>query len=283
VASGCVLVPLAFLSDTGGDARSGAPSGAASPSARAPGVSGIGSGGLVSGPLEGRLRNASSGLCVGVDDVDPESGSEVVLSLCTSSKRQQWAYEKDGVLRSLADRDLCLDARLGSSVLLGPCEDPERHERIRYDFTVQGVLLPRGLSAPLVLTPASAGEGAELVLEERSDTDSSQRWIVDGSVEDVQIESVSRMTDESGPSRRPAPSPARTSSPPAEPKPSSSPSPDSTPTRPYPPYPTANPCHPYYCSPDGPGYGGGYGYPYGYGGYGYGYGYGGYGQGYGWG
>jgi hypothetical protein len=149
---------------------------------------------------------------------------------------------------------------------------------VRYDLSLDGTLLPRGASG-LALTPASAEEGADLFLEARTE-EASQQWVIDGSVESLQIESVSRMNDV--PPRAPSPAPAPPSRAPVpKPRPSAS-SPVSgspTPSEPSPSYPTSNPCAPYYCWPydydDGYDYGYGYGYDYGYGyGYDYGYGYG---------
>ncbi|WP_322619944.1 ricin-type beta-trefoil lectin domain protein, partial [Streptomyces acidicola] len=217
--SGCVLASLALTSAGGSEPVSRLPSGAATSTAGAPGTqpSGIGTGVLVSGPLDGRLRNADNGLCAGVHGTKAAAGTEVVLTMCTSSVRQQWSYDTGGLLRSLADTELCLDSRLGPSARLGSCADPALQGRVRYDLTLDGGLLPRG-GLGLTLTPSSAEEGATLVLKELTDDNASQQWAIDNSVESVQIESVSRVTDGSAAAPKPAtPAPPPAPSPTPEP------------------------------------------------------------------
>ncbi|MER6012034.1 RICIN domain-containing protein [Streptomyces bluensis] len=272
VMTGCVLASLTLTSAGGSEPVSRPPSGAATSAARAPGTqpSGIGAGVLVSGPLDGRLRNADNGLCAGVHGMKAAVGAEVVLTMCTSSVRQQWSYGTGGLLRSLADTELCLDSRPGPSARLGSCGDPALQGHVRYDLTLDGGLLPRsGLG--LTLTPSSAEEGARLVLKELTDGNASQQWVIDNSVESLQIESVSRVTDGSTAAPKPAsPAPPPTPSPTPEPRPSgASPSPGPTRSTPYPPYPASNACRPSYCWPYGYGsYGSGSGYGQGGGGWG---------------
>ncbi|MFF3483254.1 RICIN domain-containing protein [Streptomyces sp. NPDC002701] len=299
--SGCVLVPLVLWSGGGGDASPSSAPGSGTASEQPDGrPSGIGAGGAEPGTLSGRLRNLGSGDCVGTAEGKVSAGTEVVLGTCTSSKRQQWSYESDGLLRSLADDGLCLDSRLPSSVRLGPCEGGGSRANARYDFTREGQLVPLERPA-LALVPVSDDEETGLVLKTRG-TGRAQRWEIDKSVDSLQMEWITSRTnrDTAEPAPDAAPSPSRTP-PPPEPEPT----PSGTPQAPR---PTASAsgrtCYGYHCRPDGHdgdghdggghgggGYGGGYGYggAYGYGGgYGYGsaYGYGGgygYGSGYGYG
>ncbi|WP_309505309.1 ricin-type beta-trefoil lectin domain protein [Streptomyces sp. KM273126] len=230
--SGCVLASLALTSAGGSEPVSRLPSGAATSTAGAPGTqpSGIGAGVLVSGPLDGRLRNADNGLCAGVQGTKAVAGTEVVLTMCTSSVRQQWSYDTGGLLRSLADTELCLDSRPGPSARLGSCADPALQGRVRYDLTLDGGLLPRG-GLGLTLTPSSAEEGATLLLKELADGNASQQWAIDNSVESVQIESVSRVTDGSTAAPEPAtPAPPPHRHPPRSPAPPRRPRPRARPT-----------------------------------------------------
>ncbi|MER6087362.1 ricin-type beta-trefoil lectin domain protein [Streptomyces bluensis] len=272
VVTGCVLASLTLTSAGGSEPVSRPPSGAATSTARTPGTqpSGIGAGVLVSGPLDGRLRNADNGLCAGVHGMKAAAGAQVVLTLCTSSVRQQWSYGTGGLLRSLADTELCLDSRPGPSARLGSCGDPALQGHVRYDLTLDGGLLPRG-GLGLTLTPSSAEEGAGLVLKEFTDDNASQQWVIDNSVDSLQVESVSRVTDGSTAAPKPAsPASPPTPSPTPESRPSgAAPAPGPTHSTPYPPYPTSNPCRPYYCWPYGYGsYGSGSGYGQGSGGWG---------------
>ncbi|MFL1898703.1 ricin-type beta-trefoil lectin domain protein [Streptomyces tauricus] len=272
VVSACVLVPLVLWAGGGDEpARSsGAGTSAAEPS-EVP--TRIGAGDAGPGRLSGRLRNQGSGDCAGIADGKVRAGAEVVLATCTASERQQWSYESDGLLRSLADKDLCLDSRLPSSVRLGDCDGDRNRAGARYDFTPEGNLVPLGQPA-LTLAPVPRDDATGLVLTSRDDGP-AQRWEIDPSVDSLQMEWITSYTD--GDTKGPVPTPAveptagRTASPSPEPKPTPS---EATP--PPTPRPTASAsgwtCYGYYCWYDG-GSGGGYG------GGGGGHGGGGYGRG----
>jgi hypothetical protein len=274
--SGCVLVPLALWSGGGDDAGLPASSGAGATSGEPEDrPTRIGGGDAAPGTLSGRLRNAASGDCVGIADGEAAEGAEVLVATCTSSERQQWAYESDGLLRSLADKDLCLDSKLPSVVRLGRCDGEKDREAVRYDLTLEGNLVPLGRPT-LALAPVSEDEGTGLVLKSRKDGP-SQRWEFDSSVDSLQMEWITSYTNSDTAKPTAGPEPTRTP-PPQSPKPT--PSEASPPPQPTTPAPTPGwVCYGYYCSYDGSG-GGGAGY--GGGGYGgYGGGYGGYGGGYG--
>ncbi|MFD1656726.1 ricin-type beta-trefoil lectin domain protein [Streptomyces caeni] len=281
--SALVLIPLALWSGarSGGDGRSrtGAPSGEPRPGAKESGSgspSWVGAAADVpTGAFEGRLRNQGSGLCIGLDAKTAVATAEAVLVSCTSSMTQQWAYEADGLLRSVAAPDLCLDSHLGYSVQLTPCAGQSQPEtrNVRYDFTLQGALVPRW-DQDLALTPASSARGAGLVLKPRTEDD-TQRWLADTS-NTLRMQSVNwgttaesatpepRATGSHGTSSRGTGNGSRPTT--------SSPSP-------HPP----GTCSSSYCPPNGQGgYGGGGGYG-GQGGYGGGGGYDGYGGYGGWG
>ncbi|MCZ4516326.1 ricin-type beta-trefoil lectin domain protein, partial [Streptomyces sp. ActVer] len=218
--SGCVLVPLALWS--GGDSTgqpSSADAGTASqePDSR---PTRAGTGGTETGTLSGRLRNVGSGDCVGIADGKATAGVEAVVATCSSSERQQWAYESDGLLRSLADKDLCLDSRLPSSVRLGPCDGEKDEVSVRYDLTLEGNLVPLG-RPKLALAPVSGDEETGLVLKTRSEG-KAQRWEIDTSVDSLQMEWITSYTnsDTAGPTRTPSPEPPRTPPPPPKPAPS---------------------------------------------------------------
>ncbi|MEU6217741.1 ricin-type beta-trefoil lectin domain protein [Streptomyces sp. NPDC047022] len=181
-----VVVPLAVWSGSGGqpDAVAAKPSGSPGPSSTsgAESPSWVGTAAVVpTGAFEGRLRNQESGLCVGLDRKDAVAGAEAVLVSCDSSATQQWAYTADGLLRSAAARDLCLDSHLGYSVQLAACagRSEPSGKNVRYAFTRQGSLIP-GWNQDLALTPASSDQDAGLVLKPRTG-DGTQRWFVDAS------------------------------------------------------------------------------------------------------
>ncbi|MDL2075862.1 RICIN domain-containing protein [Streptomyces sp. GXMU-J15] len=130
-------------------------------------------------PRQTRLRNAGADLCLDIRD-EPEPGAAVELATCSAAPTQQWSYEEDGLLRSAADRDLCLDSRLDAGVVvLGKCadDDGKRADDVRYDLTVQGELLPRW-DEQLALASTTGDAGADIVVKVRDGSD-GQRWLGD--------------------------------------------------------------------------------------------------------
>ncbi|MER7406962.1 RICIN domain-containing protein [Streptomyces sp. NPDC000070] len=135
-----------------------------------------GTAGLPTAPGVTRLRNAGAGLCLDVRDL-PKEGSGTRLAECSTVRTQQWTYEEDGLLRSVAEPGLCLDSHEDAGVVvLGTCadEDAERGDDVRYDLTVQGELLPRW-EERLALASTHDDPGADVVVKVRDRSD-EQRW-----------------------------------------------------------------------------------------------------------
>ncbi|WP_308122577.1 RICIN domain-containing protein [Streptomyces sp. WAC04114] len=276
--SGLVVLPLVLWST--GNSGDGAPAGADRATGEAPDSdageaspdpSWADGGDAEKGALRGRLHNVSSGLCVGIDGKKAVAGGEAELTTCSADAAQQWTYETDGLLRNGAAPDLCLDSELGYSVRLAPCTGASRPDpkNIRYDFTLQGTLVPRS-DQDLALAPAATDGSGALVLKARTD-DEVQRWVIDTTKADLRMKAVN--WNAAVPAPRPTPTPPPTPSKTPEPTPTpSATSPAPQPTRSSP-AATDSPCHPhgYYCDSDGQNGNPGYGYPgYGYPGYGYG-------------
>lgn len=257
-----------------------------------------GTGETTKGALRGRLRNVESAQCIGIGGGKPVNGAETELTSCSSAAALEWAYETDGLLRNIAAPELCLDSHLGYSVQLAPCTGTSQPDtkNVRYDFTLQGALVPRW-DQNLALTPADAKGGGPLVLKSREE-DVDQHWVFDSSTPSLQMEAVNwdAATESSPPALKKSPAPSNTPAPAPTP---AQPTPPPTATRPTPStsYPTKRPCYygyPYcsgngqwgdndgsnygdgYGNPDGDPYGdpygnpyeGPYGNPYGYGAYG---------------
>ncbi|GGW70792.1 RICIN domain-containing protein [Streptomyces caelestis] len=288
--SGLVVLPLVVWSL--GNSGEGTPQAGAGRPSKTPGSgageptgdpSWVGSGDADKGALRGRLHNVASGLCVGIEGEKAVEDAEAELTTCSSDAAQQWTYETDGLLRNGADPDLCLDSHLGYSVRLAPCTGESRPDtrNIRYDFTLQGALVPRW-DQDLALAPAATDGSGALVLKTRAAAE-VQRWAIDTSKADLQLEVVNWRS--AAPAPRPTPTPTPSKTPTATPTPTRSATPSAAP-RPAPTgaAPTESACYRYGypCDGDGDGDGQG-GYPgHGYPGYGYpghGYGYGGYGGG----
>ncbi|MEF9908282.1 RICIN domain-containing protein [Streptomyces sp. P9-A2] len=194
--SGLVVLPLVLWTTGGSDDAAARGDDRPSESPGAAVVSPPGdpswfrSGEMAKGALRGRLHNTASGLCVGVVGGRAVAGAETELIACSAGKVQQWTYETDGRLRNAAQPDLCLDSRLGYSVRLARCTG-EAHKdagSARYDFTVQGTLVPRS-GQDLGLAPAATDGSGALVLKARDDTD-AQRWAIDTSEPDLQTKVV---------------------------------------------------------------------------------------------
>jgi hypothetical protein len=176
-----VLLAAGLLSDDDGvDPAASATSGG-SASQVPPGVSASppGTAQLPSAPRQTRLRNAGAGLCLDVDG-EPKAGAGTELAACSADDTQQWSYERDGLLRSVADPGLCLDSHGDAGVvILGRCadDDSERADDVRYDLTVRGELLPRW-DERLALASTTADAGADIVVKVR-DGSEGQRWLTD--------------------------------------------------------------------------------------------------------
>ncbi|MFI9757491.1 RICIN domain-containing protein [Streptomyces sp. NPDC051963] len=147
---------------SGSSSRSNAASGPSSASAQRPSELG-----------RGRLRNTAADACLDVRDGRVESGTAAVLAACSSAGSQQWSYENDGLLRSLADPALCLgsDADRGSVALAGCVVHAGQ---VQYDLTVHGELLLRWRKGQAV----APGAGNDVVVTDR-DGSADQRWVVE--------------------------------------------------------------------------------------------------------
>ncbi|MEU3254197.1 RICIN domain-containing protein [Streptomyces sp. NPDC006997] len=123
------------------------------------------------------LRNAEADLCLGVRGV-VRAGAGTELAPCSDARGQQWSYEDDGLLRSVAEPGLCLDSHADAGVvILGECAaaDVERGADVRYDLTVRGELLPRW-DEQLALAATTDAPGADIVVKVRDGSD-GQRWL----------------------------------------------------------------------------------------------------------
>ncbi|MFI1535390.1 ricin-type beta-trefoil lectin domain protein [Streptomyces anandii] len=236
--SGLVVLPLVLWAVVGsgdGGARraDGQPSEAPGSGAPSSGPARTGAGTPGKDTLRGRLHNVASGLCVGVTGKKVVAGAETELAKCSGAPGQQWVYEADGLLRSAAEPGLCLDSHLGYSVQLAPCVGAAKPagKYIRYDFTLRGTLVPR-FDQDLALTPAATDGAGSLVLKTRVKSD-TQRWTIDPSQPDLQMEVVNWDAD-GGTSAHPTATPSATPGPSSTVKPSATPAPTTAAPSPVP-------------------------------------------------
>ncbi|MFE2690939.1 RICIN domain-containing protein [Streptomyces mirabilis] len=155
-----------------------------SPSPDAPGPSADSSpptsAGLPTSTEQTRLRNLAADLCLDIRGGKAEVGAEAELAVCSSAWTQQWSYESDGLLRSVADPALCLDSHADDGVVaLDHCvaKSAARGGDVRYDLTVRGELLSRSREG-LAITPSSTDPNADIVVKDRDGSD-AQRWRTD--------------------------------------------------------------------------------------------------------
>lgn len=158
-----------------------------SPVATAPssGSSAPTSAGLSAGTEQTRLRNLDADLCLDIRGGRAKTGAEAELAVCSSAWTQQWSYESDGLLRSVADPTLCLDSRADDGVVvLDRCaaKSDAHGGDVRYDLTVRGELLSRSREG-LAVTPSSTDPSADIVVKDRDGSD-AQRWRTDSSSAD---------------------------------------------------------------------------------------------------
>ncbi|WP_320778341.1 RICIN domain-containing protein [Streptomyces sp. CRN 30] len=140
-----------------------------------------GSAGLPVAPGRTRLRNLAADLCLDVRGGAAQDGAAARLAACSTASTQQWSYEDDGQLRSVADPRLCLDSHVDAGVVvLGACAGTRsaRVDDVRYDLTVRGELLPRRQDE-LALAPTTEEPEADVVVKVRDGSD-AQRWVTDG-------------------------------------------------------------------------------------------------------
>ncbi|MFF4255712.1 ricin-type beta-trefoil lectin domain protein [Streptomyces sp. NPDC001663] len=273
--SGLITLPLVLWSVLGsGDgptpAHGGRPSQTPDPATSTPGSSSwVSASEAAQGDVQGRLHNLDSGLCIAIVGKKAVKGAETELAKCSAATGQQWSYETDGRLRSVEDPDLCLDSHLGYSVQLAPCAGASKSaaRNIRYDFTLQGTLVPRW-DQDLALTPAATDGSGALVVKTRDDGDDAQRWVFDTSKADLQMQVVNWDADSAltqSPTPKPTPKAKASKTPTPTPTPSATPST----AKPTSSFPSNGYCYynPYYCGWGGYGSGGGYGGGSGYGGY----------------
>jgi hypothetical protein len=135
--------------------------------------------GLPTAPRQTRLRNVAADLCLDIRG-EAKAGASARLAVCSAAGTQQWTYEDDGLLRSVADPELCLDSREDAGVvILAACADEgaERADDVRYDLTVQGELLPRW-EEKLALASTTRDVDADIVVKVR-DGSAEERWRTD--------------------------------------------------------------------------------------------------------
>ncbi|MFD3456097.1 ricin-type beta-trefoil lectin domain protein [Streptomyces sp. NPDC058691] len=142
------------------------------------------------GGLRGRLRNQGSDLCVDLTDRGTALGTTARTALCDSGATQFWTYERDGLLRSVAEPSYCLNSHRGRALELGLCTASfvTGAEDVRYDLTLTGDLIPRW-NQQLAVAPDGTVRGAGVVLAPR-DGRSAQRWSLDASISPSRFRSV---------------------------------------------------------------------------------------------
>ncbi|WP_244362569.1 RICIN domain-containing protein [Streptomyces aquilus] len=173
-----VLAARGWSSDNGvpePSATWGAPSGQDTDSSVRPGPVSSPSAASATDPVElghGRLRNLTTGLCLDLRGGTAADGVAAVLAACSTAVSQQWSYQHDGLLRTLADPTLCLDSEPGRrAVVLAGCL--VHAGEVQYDLTVRGEILLRWHK-----DRALAGEDKEVMVVDRDGAE-GRRWVLE--------------------------------------------------------------------------------------------------------
>jgi hypothetical protein len=192
-----VLITTLWPQDDGGDpsaSGTSSPGQSATPGPQAPPAGSTSPPPAVpTPPVRTRLRNVAADLCLDIKGGKAQSGASLKLAVCSSAGTQAWSYGENGLLRSVANPDLCVDSHVDAGVVvLGSCASTgsKRGDDVRYDLTVQGELLPRW-QEDLAVAPAAARDpDSDVVVKIRDRTD-EQRWRSDGSTSSASPESLS--------------------------------------------------------------------------------------------
>ncbi|WP_328686575.1 RICIN domain-containing protein [Streptomyces sp. NBC_01261] len=156
------------------------PSPVGAPSSDGSAASASAAGGVAGVVQQGVLRSLASGLCLDIPGRQVRSGAAVTMATCSTAESQQWSYDQDGLLRSLTDPGLCLDAdTTARTVTLAGCL--VHAGEVHYDLTVRGEFLLRW-SQGLAVAPASAKAGARVVVTDR-DGSARQRWALESAAD----------------------------------------------------------------------------------------------------
>ncbi|MDQ0936428.1 RICIN domain-containing protein [Streptomyces turgidiscabies] len=127
-----------------------------------------------------RLRNVVADLCLDIRGGKATAGAATKLASCSAAWTQLWSFAGDGLLRSVANPELCLDSHADAGVvILGRCAaaSAERGGDVRYNLTGRGELLPRWQKG-LAVAPASAAPDTDVVVKVR-DGSAEQLWLTD--------------------------------------------------------------------------------------------------------
>ncbi|MFJ6982879.1 MULTISPECIES: RICIN domain-containing protein [unclassified Streptomyces] len=130
-------------------------------------------------PRETRLRNTAADLCLDVRG-EAVDGAPLELRECSPDLTQQWSYERDGLMRNLAEPELCADSHADAGVvILAECAETgrARADDVRYDLSGQGEFVPRWDDS-LALAATAQEPGADVVVQIR-DRSAAQRWVAD--------------------------------------------------------------------------------------------------------
>ena len=98
----------------------------------------------------------------------------------SAASTQRWTYVEDGLLRNLAEPDLCLDAGGDDEVLdLEYCDSlGDVSFGLRFELSPEGELPHTRRERNLVIAPASPDTGTVLVPSPRNG-EAEQRWLVE--------------------------------------------------------------------------------------------------------
>ncbi|MFG2191782.1 ricin-type beta-trefoil lectin domain protein [Streptomyces sp. NPDC048639] len=132
-------------------------------------------------PPDGFLQvvNARTGQCLDIEDGIMENGTDAITAPCTGALTQMWRPEGNGLFRSFADTDFCLDSRGDTDRGVGifDCSSAESEDGENLIFLIDraGGIRPR-VDLDFAVTPTDESPGSEVVLRPADGRD-DQRWM----------------------------------------------------------------------------------------------------------
>ncbi|MGW7369356.1 ricin-type beta-trefoil lectin domain protein [Streptomyces sp. NPDC054841] len=125
-----------------------------------------------------QVVNARSGLCLDIENGVMENRTDVVTARCNGARTQRWSLDSNGLLRSNADPDYCLDSRGDTDRGAGiwSCASVEGKNGLNLLFAADGSGAIHPMIAPdFALEPVDGSEGSSLGFDP-ADGESNQRW-----------------------------------------------------------------------------------------------------------
>ncbi|MFE3328949.1 ricin-type beta-trefoil lectin domain protein [Streptomyces sp. NPDC059176] len=122
--------------------------------------------------------NSGSGRCLDIENGLLQNRTDVIVARCTGARTQSWKVDPNGLVRSGADPDYCLDSRgnVDRGAGIWNCSSVNGRNGLNLLFTVDGSGAVRPRIAPdFALAPSGGSDGSSVGFD-RADGSGAQRW-----------------------------------------------------------------------------------------------------------